>query len=75
VYGQTATTTIDLSGRTLPTGDGVDPRTGGRLFFRQSLASGDINGDGRPDLVIGAPAYLGSVVSSVWVIFAGVGQA
>ena len=75
VYGQVATTTIDLSGGTLPAGDGVTILgPAAASFFGQSLASGDINGDGRPDLVVGAPAYLGTtVVSSVWVIFAGVG--
>ena len=75
VYGQAATTTVDLSGGSLPAGAGVTilgPAPAS--FFGQSLAAGDVNGDGRPDLVVGAPAYLPSaVVSSVWVIFAGVG--
>jgi hypothetical protein len=76
VYGQAATTTVDLSGGSLPAGAGVTilgPAAGS--FFGQSLAAGDVNGDGRTDLVVGAPAYQSStVVSSVWVVFAGVGS-
>jgi FG-GAP repeat len=75
VYGQSAQTTIDLSGGTLPAGDGVTILgSAAASFFGDSLASGDVNGDGRPDLVIGAPTFLtSSVVSAAWVIFAGAG--
>lgn len=76
VYGKRTTTTIDLANyNAFQAGEGlrIDGGFAGQTVGYSVAGIGDVNGDGRPDVVVGAPYYVApyfqTQVGSAYVIF------
>jgi hypothetical protein len=70
IYGTTGTTDITLSTLTAAQGFVINGETSGDLFGT-AVAGGDLNNDGTPELIIGAPSAGGT--GKVYVLFGGQG--